>query len=331
MARFADLPAEVLDFIGDYLDTGVSDIKSLVLVSSWLRQQFHSHLWKHVTVRSKTPLAFVSLLKDRAHFVHSIRFMGAVPKELYHMHFPGLIVFEHDNSVRVVAKAGEVCRILAGFFRLNPTIQDIIINPRDLSLNESFWNAIFTSLHNPRRLKLGREDAIMKLTMGGGSGLAFWKACGRFEHVEYMGWDQSRALRNDVNFDCSRLRILEYMTTSRPENTPGLWKWMGRCSNLTRLHWGGMVLAGQVHADAELPIWSHLEELSLGDVRETDETLARVIFAHLPPTLKHLRLKSAIFGPVSFDMLRERVFDSLNIQRFMEVSSYRLPMNLGLS
>ncbi|KAG9068327.1 hypothetical protein KI688_010593 [Linnemannia hyalina] len=274
--RITDLPVEVLDIIGDYLDTGVNSFKPLILTSSKLYHHFSQRLWRHVTVHSHTPPDFFGILKDRTHFVHSIRFKGRVQTEYYLIHYPGLLVFEHDNTVRTIAKAKEVCRNSVNFFRLNPTIQDVIITPRDLSLNEGFWNAIFASLQNPRRLKLGKEDAVMKPVMEGGSGRAFWRVCGRFE----------------------------------------------------QLHWGGLVPIGHVHEDVEPPVWPYLEDLRLGDVRGTDETMARVVFTHLPPSLKHLRVDSAIFGPESFGILRERVFDNLRTLSVRECTSFRSPMIL---
>lgn len=328
MTNFADLPAEVLDLIGNYLDTDVNSFKPLTLVCSRLYHHFSQRLWRHITVHSHTPPDFFSMLKDRAHFVHSIRFKGRVQKEYYHIHFPGLLVFEHDNTARIITKAREVCRNSADFFRLNPTIQDVIIIPQDFNLNESFWNAVFTSLQNPRLLKLGRGDAIMKPFMGGGSGRAFWRACGRFEQVDHMGRDQSRALTKDVKFDCSRLRRLNYTATECPENTLGLWKWMGSCSNLIKLHWGGYVPIGHVRTDAESPVWPYLEDLSLGDVQGEDETMARVVFTHLPLSLKHLRVESATFGPESFGILRERVFGSLRTLSVRGCTSFTSPMVL---
>lgn len=328
MTSFADLPAEVLDLIGDYLGTGVNNFKSLNLVSSRLYHHFSQRLWRHITVHSHTPPEFFNILKDRTHFVYSIRFKGKVQKEYYQIHFPGLLVFEHDNLARIIAKANEVCRNSADCFLLNPTIQDVIITPRDFNLNESFWNAIFTSLQNPRRLKLGMEGAIMKPVMRGGSGRAFWRACGRFEQVDYMGKDQSRALTKDVSFDCSRLRRLGYTTTECPGNVPGLWRWMGRCSNLIKLHWGGQVPIEHVHVDAEPPVWPHLEDLSVGEVRGTDETMAKVLFTPLPLLLKHLRVKYAIFGPESFGVLRERAFGSLRTLSVRGCWTFSSPMVL---
>lgn len=328
MTSFADLPTEILDVIGDYLDTGGNSFKPLTLVSSRFYHHFSQRIWRHIAVHSHTPPEFISILKDHAHLVRSILFKGRVQKEYYEIHFPGILVFEHDNTVRIIAKANQVCRYSADFFRLNPTIQDVIITPRDLRLNEQFWNAIFTSLQNPRRLQLGREGAIMKVFMESGSGRAFWRACGRFEQVDYMGWDQSRALTKDGRFDCSRLRRLNYAATGSPKNMSGLWRWMGRCSNLIKLHWGGQVPILHVRANAEPPVWSHLEDLSLGDVRGTDETLARVVLTYLPPSLKHLRVESATFGPESFGILRERVFGSLRTLSVRGCRLFRSPMVL---
>lgn len=168
----------------------------------------------------------------------------------------------------------------------------------------------------------------MKPVMKGGSGRAFWRACGQFEQVDYMGKDQSRALTKEVRYDCSRLRRLDYTATECPRNMPGLWRWMGRCSNLIALHWGGQVPIVQVHADAEPPVWPYLEDLFLGDVRGTDETMAKVLFTHLPPSLKHLRVQYAIFGPESFGILRERVFTSLRTLSVRGCWMFRSPMVL---
>lgn len=85
---------------------------------------------------------------------------------------------------------------------------------------------------------------------------------------------------------------------------------------------------GHVHADVEPPVWPYLEDLCLGDVRGTDETMARVVFTHLPPSLKHLPVESAIFGPESFGTLRKRVFGNLRTLSVRVFRSFRSPMVL---
>lgn len=101
-----------------------------------------------------------------------------------------------------------------------------------------------------------------------------------------------------------------------------MWRWLTRCWNLTRLRWDGLILVERVVARIEadtkssisrhtsLGCWPHLEDVYFSAVRASDEHLF-VLIDHLPPTLKHFRMFHRRFGPKSFRLFRDRLFDNL--------------------
>ncbi|KAG0077603.1 hypothetical protein BGZ90_006876 [Linnemannia elongata] len=259
MTYITDLPAEILEHIGLALTTSTS-IVPLILVSRWAHHQFQHLVWRRITITAATSTAFIPTVKDHAHLVFSLRFQDAVPKEFYRIAFPRLVTFQLYNSDYYV-KARGMCFNLADLFRLNPSIQDIIINAKHLPLNRYFWNAIRTSLHNLRRLYFAGSGDVGS-TMFHRSNISGHLICDiwrRLEEIEHAGGD-------------------------RP--------WF--------------------NAAVE-------EDLSLEEFGWNDDETARLFFSHLGP-LKHLRMTRGNLGPRSFDLLRERHFDSL---RTFCVENYR--------
>ncbi|KAK3836417.1 MAG: hypothetical protein JOS17DRAFT_479132 [Linnemannia elongata] len=198
--------------------------------------------------------------------------------------------------------------LLVDFISRHKAIRDLTINTRETGLSRHFWETVSTSLMNPRRLKLDGGFFWGSLT-NFLCGPEFWHACSRFEEVIYRGWDQSGSL--DLNtVDFSQLKSLDYMATPSPIDAAKIWRWMGTCSNLTRLHWRGTIPIEQLATVKEHPLWLHLEDFSLECVRGSEEDLAAFILIHLPP-LKQLKISIGHIGPVCFSILQERHLDSL--------------------
>ncbi|KAK3844296.1 MAG: hypothetical protein J3R72DRAFT_488714 [Linnemannia gamsii] len=305
MTHLTDIPVELLQFIGQLINTS-ADIKNLVLTCHFCHHYFRHLLWKRVTIRTDTPPVILNTLRAHARFVLSLRFEGAVNKEFYSISFPVLVSFQHTFPERD-SQSKYVDSYIPDFFKRNSSIQDLVLTTHGVPTGQQFWDAIYASFIKPRRLQIDGPRLGVQVILGGGP--AFWRACSRFEEVVYRGKDQAdSAGLGDIDF--SRLRRLEYTPTEFPLHTPAFWRRICSCHNLTKLHWGGTIPIQQVALAAKHPIWPSLEDLRLGATIGSDQDLAAVIFHHLPP-LKHLNLASGAFGPVCFGILRERHFGTL--------------------
>jgi hypothetical protein len=186
------------------------------------------------------------------------------------------------------------------------------MHPKHLFLSRRFWDAIYISLRNPKRLKLGGGGfrAWMFPLPWEVSGAAFWRAWDRFEEIEYS----DGVVQHSSSFTAGAVGAKSFSYKAKDDvsgKASGLWAWATRCSNLTRLRWGALNLNGyEEPAVTEGPIWPHLEDFSLQLVVGSDEEIARGLFCRLP-SLKNLRLDGGFFGPLCFDTLRERHFGSL--------------------
>ncbi|KAG0297822.1 hypothetical protein BGZ97_004218 [Linnemannia gamsii] len=295
MARFTDLPGEILEHIGCFLSTNAS-ITSLILVSKWFHYHFQHFVGRRIVITPTTPPNFAATLKDHAHQVFSLRFQETIPQEFYQIAFPHLFVFQQD-SLSHHTKSKPMFRNLVEFFRLNPTIQDIIDHSRLLTLNKHVWDAICTSLHNPRRLTLRGEDERIdkKVFWRIAVATAWFKAWNRFEEIEYNG---------------SLPYYAEYRAIGGPYSPEEL-SGSSRLKMLSR------------------PEWPHLEDVYLERVQGSDEDLASVILCHLQP-LKHMRIDHGVLGPVCFGFLRERHFDSLKTLRLGRMREFTSEMALEI-
>jgi hypothetical protein len=339
MARFTDLPGEILEHIGCFLSTNAS-ITSLILVSKWFHYHFQHFVGRRIVITPTTPPNFAATLKDHAHQVFSLRFQETIPQEFYQIAFPHLFVFQQD-SLSHHTKSKPMFRNLVEFFRLNPTIQDIIDHSRLLTLNKHVWDAICTSLHNPRRLTLRGEDERIdkKVFWRIAVATAWFKAWNRFEEIEYNGslpyYAEYRAIGGPYSPEelsgSSRLKSFSYKgEVCFCWYTPQMWSWLGKCQNLTRLHWRAIDLAlRRGYIVLSRPEWPHLEDVYLERVQGSDEDLASVILCHLQP-LKHMRIDHGVLGPVCFGFLRERHFDSLKTLRLGRMREFTSEMALEI-
>ncbi|KAF9118748.1 hypothetical protein BGW39_000909 [Mortierella sp. 14UC] len=305
MARLSDLPVEIIALIADHFTTR-DTFKTLTLVSRFCEQQFGHYLWQHVKVDNlHSGRQLLPVLNKHAHSIFSLCLNGQVHKDYYNT-FPRLVTFQQHYTEHDDANPEVVSSTLSGFLQRHPTIQNITITARPgLRLSEEFWDTVFYSLSNPTQLKI---DGIQDMaTDGGTGGSAFQRACSRFEEIGYSGIDQSGLELQNMDF--SRLQRLAYSTLNMSDGPSGVWEWMGRCRNLTRLHWKGLMTVSELAIATELQVWPFLEDFSLGDVSGSDEELAALI-GYLPP-LKHLRLSSWKFGPTCYNVLRDRHLASL--------------------
>ncbi|KAG0217878.1 hypothetical protein BGX33_009310 [Mortierella sp. NVP41] len=325
MVRFTDLPSEILDLIGDDLAlircycARRASFRALILTCQLFRQHFTRHLWDTIEICDdpQRPQLDAPSIKNHANWIRTLVYTGYLPMEYYDISFPILVSLRY----RVWGDGGQsevTDSKWSRLIRLNPTIRDIEISiDFDPAGYKETWETIATSLRNPRCFMVCNADDHQT---PGPDGDAFWKACARFEEIDYYGLDRTDSDRfKDLDF--SRLERLQYQSVdcpSRPENLRG---WIGGCSNLTQLHFGcdyGSTSLQAFISLAERTAWPLLEDLSLRRVQGSDEQYAAFL-GHLPP-LKYLSLPPPESGgAIYYTPLRQRHFDSL---RSLDVSAF---------
>lgn len=90
--------------------------------------------------------------------------------------------------------------------------------------------------------------------------------------------------------------------------------WFRQCPCLTQLHWkfDSFGFPSNEFAEAlEQGTWPNLDDLSLERLDQWDNALA-VTLAYLPP-LHSFRLRSNGFGPLTFNTLRARLFNTIRV------------------
>ncbi|KAF9083407.1 hypothetical protein BGX29_003173, partial [Mortierella sp. GBA35] len=337
MARFTDLPTELLDLIGALLGNDRyaqrATLRSLILTCQSFQHQFTPQLWANIEVatgsKRRQPDAIV--IKSHAQLIHTLKYYGSLPVEYYDISFPNLVGVDCREWLDTKKPSTEQWDSnWSRLVRLNPTIRDIHIGAGNPTGYNEIWETIVVSLENPRRLGVGGTD--MGAVPGPGR-KAFWKACARFEEIDYRGVDQTNFQDNRFIYDLdfSRLTRLRCSLFSGSLYPADLLNWMATCSNLTQLHLGydsGTTPAQDFIALAKLSVWPMLEDLSLRSVQGSDEQFA-VVLRHLPP-LKLMTRWRAWFGPASFKVLRERYFDNLRSLDVLASWGFKSPMALDV-
>lgn len=187
----------------------------------------------------------------------------------------------------------------AHLIRLNPTIRDInFVIREDLETATSeFWEAVGTSLHNPRRLKVGGDcfhvyqDSAQYM---------FWRACSRFEEFEYVGFNQWES-QVATRLDFTRLKRLSYSTMTLDGNPDRDMDFFSHCRGLTKLSWtndSSQFPIGEFLEYLKQSTWPLLNDLSLDSIIHSHEDFATVI--HQLPPLQRFRLNAPNYGPHSF-------------------------------
>ncbi|KAF9547309.1 hypothetical protein EC957_008658 [Mortierella hygrophila] len=327
MRHITDLPTEVITVIGDFLPCRNS-IHSTVLTCKLFHEQFSRLLWKAVAVSTNdfNPGPDPTSLKAHAHLVHDLSYEGHLQGEYYNISFPRLTsLYLWANEIKSSSQALDADWSI--LVMLNRTVRDIDISAYIPICLVDVWDAIVTSLYCPRRLTISGK--YLSVIMNDEDTRAFWRACGRFEEINYKGRDQAATSRGFVDYDYSQLKRLRYKATEFASHAQGQIDWVGKCYNLTQFRWeySKRLIPLQRFADlAQMSTWPLLEDICIGRTSGTDEQLG-VIFGHLPP-LKHWKLKSGCFGPLAFDQLRGRHFDSITTLRMPKVDTFTSRMAL---
>ncbi|KAF9120378.1 hypothetical protein BGW39_011471 [Mortierella sp. 14UC] len=310
MSFLFDIPQEVLDLIGDFLNN--RDVARMVLACRHLHGCFSPLLWKKVTLQvwPGKQLIPIDQLQTRAYCVHTLQIRGPLPLEYYSVVFPRLSVLHLETTATTDYSGAEQDYNWACLVRHNPTIQYVDLHcPHVLSRNSSeVWSAISSSLQNPKRLRL---DGLGIDAFSNSVQELFWKAASKFEEVDYMGFDQLAGGGHNI-IDFSRIKRFAYTSIDMPGRTDYQLGLFSRCTGLTRLRWS--------HASSYFPIddfirflegktWPLLDDLALERIAEEDKDVATVI--RLVPPLKHLRLQARSFGPLCFGELGKRHFGTL--------------------
>ncbi|KAG0312058.1 hypothetical protein BGZ97_011463 [Linnemannia gamsii] len=319
-----DLPIEILTVIGDFLSTRAS-IHASVLTCKLFHEHFSPLLWKALAVSSSVSTSGPdpNNLRNHAHLVQAFSYEGHLLAEYYQISFPRLSsIHLWINGLESTSK--ELEADWSRLIMLNPTVRNVEILAYTPIYFTSFWDAVFTSLRSPGRLTIGGARMLT-----GEDTKAFWRACSRFQEIDYKGSDQAVAPHGFVDYDYSRLKRLRYKSMDFAFPAPGLLQWLGKCCNLTKFRWQchSRLIPLQQFADmAQMSLWPLLDDLHIGKTSGTDGQLG-VIIQHLPP-LKHWTLKSGNFGPASFAQLQDRHFGSLTTLSMPKVDTFTSHMAL---
>ncbi|KAF8940702.1 hypothetical protein BGZ47_007628 [Haplosporangium gracile] len=347
MLRIVDLPPEIMDHLGEFIHQ--RDITNIVLVSQHFHRYFSRLFWKEVSLKPGILRVDVDTLRDNAVSVRSLYCCGHLPAEYFDISFPSLSVlkletrdtdrFEEERAQQEGQKAQEEQKELdsswARLVRLNSTIRNINIFMREgpeLQIKtREFWEAVGTSLHNPRRLKV--DGGYYHIYQDSAKDM-FWRAIGRFEKVEYSGynhWQSEVASRVDF----SQLKRLAYYVMTREETPRSPLELISRCRGLTMLK---LVFsswefpAGAFLTYLERSTWPLLDDLALDYGTQLDEDFA-AIFRELPP-LKQFRLETSrmfeqhCFGLQSFGYLGRCHFATLRNLNMWRCASFSSRMAL---
>ncbi|KAG0292406.1 hypothetical protein BGZ96_004153 [Linnemannia gamsii] len=298
MAHIIDLPEEVITCIGNFLTK--RDIVTIVRTCRLLHQSLSHLIWKDVTLQTgKLPLD-VTRLQTNADSVQRLHNFGTIPPEYYRIAFPALcsleIHFKGANPTRrgLGSALQEVNN--TALIRLNPTIQDLTIHMANHNPSNTFWDAIATTLQQPRSLRLtGVFDLLGRLPVN-----SFWNSCARFQEIACHGRDGLLSdLVPPMTFPgLNRITLGINTTYSDINNTIVHLEWLKRCPNLTKMRWE--------IAESEFPIpqfaealeqrtWRQLQDLRLTGVAESDKLLSAVM-RRLDP-LTTLEMDAKAFGP----------------------------------
>ncbi|KAK3836377.1 MAG: hypothetical protein JOS17DRAFT_477269 [Linnemannia elongata] len=329
MAHITDLPAEILAVIGGYI-RGLNSMRAAILSCKHLHQSLIPVLWKRITVSDMTyPLSTkADALKAHAHLVYGLNYAGYLDTEYYDISFPHLTSLKLSVTEEVEGRSSqELDSSWARLLLLNPTVCDIEILAFSTIYLKGFWDAAFTSLHCLGRVTI--EGTHMHAAPEDEDTKAFWRACSRLEEVNYIGRDQAATSRGFMDYDYSQLKRLSYHALDFTFPGSAQVEWVGKCHNLTKFHWksdGTLIPLHQFVDLAQMSTWPFLEDFHLGGTSGTDEQLG-IILGHLPP-LKRWVLDSGRFGPLAFDQLRNRHFDSITTLRMPKVDTFTSHMAL---
>ncbi|KAF9328826.1 hypothetical protein BGZ91_000820 [Linnemannia elongata] len=327
MAHINDLPAEILAVIGGYI-RGLNSMRAAIFTCKHLHQHLLPVLWKQISVSDRThPLSTkVDALRAHAHLVHRLNYAGYLDTGYYDISFPHLTSLILSVTEEIEGRSPqELDSSWAQLLLLNPTICHIEIFAFSRIYLKDFWDAAFTSLYYPRRVTIDGTD--MHVAPDEEDTKAFWRACSRFEEVNYRGRDQAATSWGFMDYDYSQLKRLCYNTLDLilPGSTQV--EWVGMCHNLTKFHWEcdrGLIPLQRFADLAQISTWPMLEDFRIGSTSGTDWQFSTIL-RHLPP-LKHWALKSGGFGVSAFDQLRDRHFDSLKTLHISNVDTFTSQM-----
>ncbi|KAG0282445.1 hypothetical protein BGZ96_000475, partial [Linnemannia gamsii] len=323
MTHIIELPSEILELIGDFLD------KRAILNAIRTCQLFHQHYsstlhWKEVTVQTCTDSAAaegdsllnIDTLRAHARSVQYLKLYGSLPSEYFDISFPHLTALKLDGilaiDIGVPGRYRGQDSNWARVVRRNPTIRDVDICLCPLTGGHSteVWEAIRESLHKPRQIKVGSPGSIPEFSFD--VQVSFWKTVSQFEELDYNGASDQLRIDPYEWADFTGLQRLSYMTSSRSGADSLQMKLFGSCHGLTRLRWlrgsGAFSVRMFLHC-LRRSDWPHLDDLALNKILASDVEFAPIIL--LLPPLKHLRLDFEAFGPKCFGYLRERHFETL--------------------
>ncbi|KAK5816960.1 hypothetical protein F5H01DRAFT_366337 [Linnemannia elongata] len=313
MSHITLLPYEILVLIANYLDK--NDLAVATRTCRQLERHFTPRLWRVFVLRGSRRGKYHSIdaVTKNAPSVHSLEYVGTPPRLYYTIAYPNLKTLHIDLPMTIADIQHARIRLLnidnSTLVSRNPTITHLYINSGDFETNNGFWESVFMTLKNPRRLDFHGFRVLQ------GDALDwFWRACTRFEEISVSGHGFANSpVLSTVSF--SRIqRLTVYLRAHIPRGTTagGSIEWFKMCPNLTKLHTFDYGAEFPIEAFAkalEQHTWTRLTDLALIGCVGSDDRLS-LIMRHLPP-LEHFQHDSRGFGPQSFAFLQQRLFDNV--------------------
>ncbi|KAG0071740.1 hypothetical protein BGZ89_009614 [Linnemannia elongata] len=360
MTGIIALPTEIISSITDYLDRKAR--LRLATTCRSLYQALLSQLWKAVYIQSDFPHFKFPFYGDRvdippdrpiiasarlelhAPLVQHLSLHGPFPQEYHNIVFPYLHIlglyldtsyhapfndsqatFDYalDTSMRA-----EQSHYRAALIRQNPTIKDIRMLICEPQPTADFWDAISKTLTNPTRLIVAGLSHTEGETLD-----AFWKACSLFEEIYFRAKNMdSTPFLSQLSFPrLSRISLQSTVKFQMGFNTQSQLAWLRQCPCLTQLNWTFDSFgfpANEFAKALEQGTWPSLDDLSLERVGQQDHATATTL-AHLP-SLRSFRLRANNFGPLTFNTLRARLFDTVSVLDLADIDDFTSRMALDV-
>lgn len=150
---------------------------------------------------SPSPLMMdLTLLQARSRHIEHLTISAPIPSDYYTIAFPRLRTLVLTDDYSSTGSLQDIVQLA----RLNPTIEQLVINDIQSSLPAQFWEAVYSEWKNPRTLCI-RYSPISK---DSAAVAALWRASTRFEDLELQGVDlphyataSSPTINNNSNSD----------------------------------------------------------------------------------------------------------------------------------